>query len=214
MTGFEIHTTNIRNPHKSASLISIHLAKTEFLYSKLPRPLELKTIPWLGSCKCMINLQIPKVLVCLHKMCLANSQERQILKTILLSKLSSLLHRNVKKCLPYFMPIENIFSFPSFIGLKWWRSQITQTFIKQTVVMNVFYRNKNLSSWVPGTTHSVKTWGAVMLARSLYYSCLPPPKKPWRPAPWYTSLRNPTYWNVLLVNANFSVNQISSIICR
>ena len=51
MTGFEIHTTKKkRNPHKSASLISIHLAKTEFLYSKLPRPLELKTFPWLGSC--------------------------------------------------------------------------------------------------------------------------------------------------------------------
>ena len=164
----------------------------------------------------MINLQIPKVLVCLQKMCLANSQERQILKTILVSKLSSLLHRNVKKCLPYFMPIENISSFPSFIGLKWWRSQITQdlTFIKQTVVMNMFYRNKNLSSWVPGTTRSVKTWGAVMLAQSLYFSCLPPPKKPWRLAPWCMSLRKPTYWNVSLVNANFSVNQISPIICR
>ena len=49
ITGFEIHTTNIRNPHKSASFISIHLAKTEFLHSKLPRPLELKTFPWLGQ---------------------------------------------------------------------------------------------------------------------------------------------------------------------
>ena len=62
MTGFEIHTTYIRNPHKSASFISIHLAKTEFLYSKLPRPLELKTFPWLGSCikqllAYVINLQ-------------------------------------------------------------------------------------------------------------------------------------------------------------
>ena len=49
ITGFEIHTINIRNPHKSASFISIHLAKTEFLHSKLPRPLELKTFPWLGQ---------------------------------------------------------------------------------------------------------------------------------------------------------------------
>ena len=49
ITGFEIHTTNIRNPHKSASFISIHLAKTEFLHSKLPRPLELKTFPRLGQ---------------------------------------------------------------------------------------------------------------------------------------------------------------------
>ena len=81
ITGFEIHTTNIRNPHKSTSFYFNSFGKNRVSSFKTPQTTGIKNIPlaWAAAKACMlayvINLQKnSKVLVCLHKMCHANSQ--------------------------------------------------------------------------------------------------------------------------------------------
>ena len=124
--------------HRSSLCIFVALISICLADSRLPRRLKLTTFP-LPGCFKSISLgdwssKHQTSFVCLHKTCLANSQNYWVLKTILERKVAIigvssgqtvLLQEMSRRVYSASCQFE-INAFPSFVSLKLWRSKITQ----------------------------------------------------------------------------------------
>ena len=128
-------------------VISLHLCSINFnLFGrnsvslfKTPQTSEINNIPLAGLLQKHVSLgdwssKHQNSFVCLHKTCLANSQNYWVLKTILEMKVAIigvssgqtvLLQEMSRRVYSTSCQFE-INAFPSFVGLKLWRSKITQ----------------------------------------------------------------------------------------